>query len=251
MPADYTKKKNAELEELLKARSLPHTGKKADLVARLQQHDAAQKQTAPSKSAAATREEEIDWGDDAAAATTETGAAAIAAGGVGAVTNPTAVPNQKVDVDPSKTDDLKVHPPAPSAESKTEDTTAASTEEPAKPPPDFASGLQQTSVEDELAKRKKRAARFGIQETDEEALKALERAKKFGTDAQAVTGLDQALPERSRKRGRGEEEGRRRDGKRSRVRESGEGKREKAPAAGLSDKDRLAAEARRKRFAVA
>ena len=251
MPTDYTKKKNAELEDLLKARSLPHTGKKADLVARLQQYDAEHKQAASSKPTATAGEDEIDWEDDAAAATTETGAAAIAAGGVGDVANPTAVPNQKVDVDPSKTDDLKVDPPAPTAGSRNADGTTKATAESAKLPPDFTSGIQQTSLDDELAKRKKRAARFGIQETDEEALKALQRAKKFGTDDQAVRGLDQALPERSRKRGREADEGGRRNGKRSRVRAGrGDGKGDKAPGAGPNEKDRRAAEARKKRFAV-
>ncbi|KAL9637876.1 MAG: hypothetical protein Q9164_001932 [Protoblastenia rupestris] len=259
MPTDYTKKKNAELEDLLKARSLPHTGKKADLVARLQLSDAEQSQPASSRPSATTgAEDEIDWEDDAAAASTETGAAAIAAGGVGEVANPTTVPNQKVDVDPSKTKDLKVDPPAPTADSKIKDATTKATEEPTKPPPDFTSGLEQTTLDHELAKRQKRAARFGIQETDEEALKALERAKKFGTDTQAVKGLDQALPERSRKRGRGGEQVERRDGKRSRVRGGGDGsgggekKGDKAPLAARSaEKDRLAAEARKKRFNAA
>lgn len=39
MANDYSKKKNAELEELLKSRSLPHTGKKAELIARLHESD--------------------------------------------------------------------------------------------------------------------------------------------------------------------------------------------------------------------
>lgn len=36
---DYSKKTVAELTEILKSRSLPHTGKKADLVARLNEAD--------------------------------------------------------------------------------------------------------------------------------------------------------------------------------------------------------------------
>jgi SAP domain-containing ribonucleoprotein len=36
---DYGKKTVAELQEILKARSLPHSGKKADLVARLSEAD--------------------------------------------------------------------------------------------------------------------------------------------------------------------------------------------------------------------
>ncbi len=36
---DYAKKTVAELQEILKARSLPHSGKKAELIARLNQAD--------------------------------------------------------------------------------------------------------------------------------------------------------------------------------------------------------------------
>lgn len=93
MAIDYSKKKNVELEELLKGRSLPHTGKKADLVARLQDDDvkkssvtsptsakpatsvkptitaatsiAAATDTKPSTTAPATApEDEIDWDED-------------------------------------------------------------------------------------------------------------------------------------------------------------------------------------------
>lgn len=38
---EYGKKTVAELHEILKGRSLPHAGKKADLVARLQEADKA------------------------------------------------------------------------------------------------------------------------------------------------------------------------------------------------------------------
>lgn len=241
---DYSKKKVDELQELLKARSLPHAGKKADLVARLQQNDT--ELAAITKPAA---EDEIDWEDDAAAAATDTGAAAIAAGGLTQPPNPTAVPNQAVDTDPSKTSDLKVEPPAPDV-----NTT---TTEPSKPAQDFTSGVQATTLDAELEKRQKRAARFGITETNEDALKAIERAKKFGTgsegDKNAVKGLDEALPERRPKRGRGTEGDGERDGKRSRVRgerDGGAGRGGGGSGTGLSQKDRDAAEARKKRFAA-
>ena len=45
---DYAKMKNAELEALLKQRSLPHTGKKAEMVARLQEADKADADKEPS-----------------------------------------------------------------------------------------------------------------------------------------------------------------------------------------------------------
>lgn len=39
--SDYAKKTVAELTEILKGRSLPHSGKKADLIARLEENDKA------------------------------------------------------------------------------------------------------------------------------------------------------------------------------------------------------------------
>ena len=147
------------------------------------------------------------------------------------------------------------------------------------PVPPTAS-LPSTSLDSELAKRKARAARFGLAESSDDALKALERAKRFGTggkeDREGVKGLDEALPERNgrggRKRGREEGEGdgnegrgrgRRRVGGRERVGRGGggggegrqtrqggaqgKGNREKE---GWSAKDAAAAEARKKRFAT-
>jgi SAP domain-containing ribonucleoprotein len=214
---DYSKRTNAELGDLLKARSLPHTGKKAELIARLQEHD-AKEAAANTQGATATKEDEIDWDDDQPAASTAQGAAAIAAGGKGQVPNPTAVPNQVVAEDASKTDDLTVtrkldntanetSTGAPAVAPKTS-TTEETKAEPAKPATDFSSHLPTTSVDDELARRKKRAERFGIKETTDESLKALERAKRFGTvtETDAVKGIDSALPDRplrgERKRGR-------------------------------------------------
>lgn len=282
MAADYSKKKNAELEELLKSRSLPHNGKKAELIARLQEHDAKQSSTAKPTTAttAAGDEDQIDWDDDVPATSAPvvgsepSATAAIAAGGQGQVANPTAVPNQAVDTDPSKTDDLTVDPPAPSADTAADDDLKESgtkAEETPAQPTDFTSGLQSSSVEDEIAKRQKRAARFGIQEDSSDALKALERAKKFGTgseeDKGAVKGLDEALPERVKKergvkRGREEskdarpaskrrESGKRNDGRPTRQARSGSRPQTKRKGAQMNEKDKLAAEARRKRFATA
>ncbi|KAK5154078.1 hypothetical protein LTR04_006061, partial [Oleoguttula sp. CCFEE 6159] len=88
--SDYTKLKNAELETLLKERSLPHTGKKADLVARLQESDSKKVSAETPTTAAASSttlapaEDEIDWDDDdTTKATTAPAAAAVAAGGLG------------------------------------------------------------------------------------------------------------------------------------------------------------------------
>jgi SAP domain-containing ribonucleoprotein len=137
-------------------------------------------------------------------------AATIAAGGKGQVSNPVAVPNQKLDVDPAKTKDLNVTG-GKDASSSTEGAVSAEsvTAKPAPAPPteeapkqDFAIGIKQTDAEKEAEKRAARAKRFGITE-DEEEKKKLERAKKFGTDKEVVVkGLDDALPERRAKRGR-------------------------------------------------
>ncbi|KAL8651087.1 MAG: hypothetical protein Q9210_003453 [Variospora velana] len=311
MSTDYNKKTVADLQEILKSRSLHHTGKKADLIARLQQADKDAALTSKPPTSDLPAEDEIDWDDDAGAAgvatpnvtstdgpalsaTTPAAAAAIAAGGQGQAANPTAVPNQIPTDEPFKTDDITVKAPAEvvedmstAAKTKAADETTNTTEQPAKPPTDYTANIPQTSLDDEIEKRKKRAARFGIvtdgaekdsaKAMSEDAIKALERAKKFGTaDASkpAVKGLDEALPER-KKRGRGAEEdggrgnkrsrGGRRAGnadRRSRSRsksKTGEGKRAVTNGdakstdakAAQKEKDRLAAEARKKRFGAA
>lgn len=89
MAIDYTKKKNFELEVLLKARSLPHTGRKAVLIARLQKYDAE------------NFESESDW-EDEGAMVESTNTAAIIPGGSDQLTKPTAMPKQVVKIDPSK-----------------------------------------------------------------------------------------------------------------------------------------------------
>jgi SAP domain-containing ribonucleoprotein len=304
MTTDYSKKTNAELVEILKSRSLPHTGKKADMVARLQEDDENKAKAGSAPAPTASADDVIDWEDDdvpaaddttAAKPSTEAGAAAIAAGGQGRVANPVAVPNQKLDTDPASTDDLKVESKGavPSAESgalghestegaPAEPATAAPAEE--KPAPDYSMGLPITEMEEELKKRKARAEKFGITEESKaaiaEAEKALERAKRFGTaviptPVAGVKGLDEALPtEKPRKRGRGDDEqasggasrgGKRRDvGGRGKFRGKGRGNGNRnqnqrnegnagktSEQSNFSEKDRLAMEARKKRFATA
>ena len=343
MSTDYAKKKNAELEELLKARSLPHTGKKADLIARLQEDDAKQASSkttskshhsakAGNASSAAATNDDVDRSNDAATAkkpaqqlkaskptstksatsskppttdkpSTSSSATALAAGGLGPVSTPTAVPNQIASTDPAQTNDLTVLPttttndPPPPPQPLTSSDPA--------PAEEFTSHLPPTSLTSELEKRSRRAARFGtlsfssnapptnssdptattqketLQESD--ARRALERAKRFGTTPSAVTALDAALPDRGVKR-KGEHDGDRRGaGKRGRSRPGVQKeplekqKEEEGPTAGnggktaavagagakakeksksekdkeaLREKDRLAAEARRKRFAA-
>ncbi|KAK4994868.1 hypothetical protein LTR66_005192 [Elasticomyces elasticus] len=282
--ADYSKLKNVELETMLKERGLPHTGKKADLVARLHEHDKDQ-----SSSTVKAPEDEIDWDDDAGIApavepedvkqdaenaTSEPAAAAIEAGGIGQVSNPQAVPNQAAAINPATTDDLTVSDPAEKTNAAKTETSAK--EEPAKEktPVDFSSGLATTDLDQEIAKRKARAEKWGTAEKDDEALKVLQRAKKFGT-TETASKLDQALPEkRERKRGRDAEEddgakkrrgggrpnagdnrgGSRRGGGERRgggaERRGGGGEKRGGGGGGrLKESDRAAAEARKKRFA--
>ncbi|BCR89584.1 SAP domain-containing protein [Aspergillus chevalieri] len=298
MAIDYSKKTNAELVEILKSRNLAHTGKKAELVARIQEDDTKNNggEAAP---APATKtdvaDDVIDWEDDEVPAegatkpSTEAGAAAIAAGGKGQVSNPAAVPNQKLDTDPAATDDLKVEAAGGEAgkdaapEQAAEGAAAPAGEEGAaeavqeKPAPNFAKGLPITELEEELKKRKARAEKFGITEESQAAIaqaeKNIERAKRFGTGADVdagvgVKGLDEALPqEKTRKRSRNDEQGgrggKRRNfgGRGNRPRRGGgqggnrnktnNGGSEKPQQMQLSEQDRAALEARKKRFAAA
>lgn len=221
--------KNADLEALLKGRGLPTGGKKADMVERLTKDDDDKKGTGATEIAAAPAaphpEDEIDWDDDEEAITTDaakpatestTGAATTIAnaGGEGQIDNPQAVPNQVADIDPSKTDDLSVNGPG---EQKENASGNAATEDQKEPPPDYTRGLAASSIDAEIEKRKKRAAKFGLNVEDDEGLKKLERAKKFG-ESGALKELDEALPERERNRKRGrdtnDEGGRGRDKRR-------------------------------------
>jgi SAP domain-containing ribonucleoprotein len=250
--SSYSKQKNDELAALCKERGLPHTGKKADLVKRLEDHDANATTAKP-----AGNDDEIDWDDETAtdaakAATTKASANAIAAGGIGEVANPLAVPNQEAAIDPATTNDLTVVAP----EQKVEEA-------------DEASKMAQRSLATEIEKRKARARKFGMPE-DSEEIKALERALRFGaTDLPGL--LNKALPEKSeKKRGREDSE---HDGgirKASRGRKGPGQKATPTTAKGetakptngssgekgghpswMTDKDREAAERRKARFAAA
>lgn len=275
MAQDYSKLKNDELQNLLKQRGLPHTGKKADMVSRLQEDDS--KPTSTDAPAAAAREDEIDWDDDAGeTATTKDAEAAIAAGGQGRVNNPTEVPNQVVAEDPATTDDLTAVPPTEGASATNgsaapADATTIEQQVEEKPAVDFTRGLAMASMEEELTKRAARAKKFGIPDNEaEESLKLLERSKKFGETTEGPKGLNEALPERplgKRRREGGDEGGRggfkRRGGRgaargRGRRGTPGAGSRREdrpVPVKGgdgtwMTDKDRAAAEARKNKFAA-
>lgn len=189
--------KNADLEALLKGRGLPHTGKKAEMVDRLQKDD----EKSSSKPNAGA-EDEIDWDDEVEETT-----AALVAPTEGPVTS-----NEETVVN-AGADDLSVQPATDGGVTST--SADAQTEKPKEPVPSYSKGLAATDLDEEIEKRKKRALKFGIKLEDDEGLKKLERAKKFGAVG-PPQGLDEALPERNRKRGHeaGDEAGgsKRRDG---------------------------------------
>ncbi|KAK5157680.1 hypothetical protein LTR04_005327, partial [Oleoguttula sp. CCFEE 6159] len=129
---------------------------------------------------------------------------------------------------------------------------------------DFTSGLANTTLDEEIEKRRARAKKFGMEESADDALKALERAKKFGGTGEVPKGLNEALPERKeRKRGRGGDDGERGGNKRqsqgrSGGRPSGGRDRRPSPRKGrsggpgwMSEADRAKAEARKAKFATA
>lgn len=184
---------------------------------------------------------------------------------------------------------------APAAtETKTDDAAAApATETPAEKPGRIAaefinkpptaasesSKVTVASLDDEIAKIKKRAERFGQSVDENETLKRLERARKFAVENESGEGdakganqprllknLDQALPERTDRKRRGENNerggkrqrgrGGRNDGRgeRREPREPREPREQQAPKKStiLDDPtEKAKAEARAKRFASA
>lgn len=274
--------KNAELEALLKERSLPHAGKKADMVARLTDHDKSS-----GKSSADAQPKATSMTTATGVTTTassDQAAAAVAAGGISRADNPLSVPNQIQAEDPVKTSDLSVSKDNTTSASTaatstttppvTSTTGGAADAPPVPAAPAFTANLAQTDLDAEIEKRKARAKKFGIVEDNVEATKALERAKKFGTGTAGeqsggavVKGLDQALPERTeRKRGRGAEQGRDDASKRQRGGRGGRGRPDERPrgprrepsgakitgtgSSWMKETDRAAAEARKAKFAA-
>lgn len=246
--AEYSKKTVAELQEILKSRSLPSSGKKADLIARLTE------------------------ADKAAEIATETAEP----------TPPAVAPTQ-----PEATDAPEAQPDAedataPQAAGETTEPVAEERASPATETKIYALNLAASDVDKEMQKRKARAERFKtggqakadaeVTETasaDADALKNLERARRFGTGQTAIGKLDEALPSERERGPRGQKRGGvpeasalddpglkknfDRHGRFAKRRRGGPDKptgvAKPATTAFTSDRDREAAEARKKRFA--
>lgn len=246
--SDYAKKTNKELQEILESRGLPTTGKKADLVARLNEAD--QKAEPSGEQIQHSGRTELTSIADPAPATEDSAAPAENA--------------------------------APAQTAKSVDQTGAATEakvETTEEAKSYALHLAASDIDREMEKRKARAERFntGAQSNadatttetatpDTDALKNLERAKRFGAGQTAIGMLDDALPNergRGKKRGAGAEASALDDpglkknfSKAGRFgnRKRGNGSKptgvvKSTSSAYNSDKDRQAADARKKRFA--
>ncbi|KAI2466723.1 hypothetical protein F4781DRAFT_434126 [Annulohypoxylon bovei var. microspora] len=193
--SDYASLKVPELKKLLQEKSLPVTGNKADLIARLQEHDN------PKSDPARENEDEIDYSDDDVTTTAKSTEPAKPVEPV----EPTPVPTEEKAAEPSTSEPANDTTESATATDKPTETEAT-TEETAKTEAlraDFSAHLPASSVDEEARKRAERAKRFGIVEDDEDKKKTA-RVERFGVDESSLAkGLDSALPEkRAPKRGR-------------------------------------------------
>ncbi|KAI1206268.1 uncharacterized protein F4807DRAFT_463755 [Annulohypoxylon truncatum] len=190
--SDYASLKVPELKKLLQEKSLPVTGNKADLIARLQEHDK------PKAEPARENEDEIDYSDDDVPTATKSTEPAKAA-------EPTPAPAEDKPVESSNSEPTKEATESTATADKPAEPEAISEEtataEALKA--DFSAHLPASNADEEARKRAERAKRFGIVE-DEEDKKKTARVERFGVDQSSLAkGLDSALPEkRAPKRGR-------------------------------------------------
>ncbi|CAJ2508159.1 Uu.00g093450.m01.CDS01 [Anthostomella pinea] len=203
--ADYAALKVPDLKKLLQEKSLQVTGNKADLIARLQEHDKAQEQPKPANVSA--EDDPIDYSDDDEAPATSAKAGEPAK----PAEEPAAAPAEvkvaaPAEPEPAKEDTTDAPAEATDVAAKVDgEATEAKAAPEEAPKTDFSAHLPASIADEEARKRAERAKRFGVVEENNEDKKKAERATRFGVDESAtvVKGLDSALPEkRERKRGR-------------------------------------------------
>ena len=217
--ADYSKMKNVELEALLKERNLTAGGKKAEMVARLQEADAAKptssepaptaQPVSPSKASPSPTSKPVDkseaQNDQHPTNGTEAQATKTTTADAGAIEDKEGI------------DDEAARRKKRANKFGTKDSGDKKDAENPEESSAFGANLAATSLDEEIAKRKKRAEKFGTTEQESDAIRILERQKRFGVGAEAtgeaeadtesgagVNKLDEALSEkkaRGRKRG--------------------------------------------------
>jgi SAP domain-containing ribonucleoprotein len=240
MSTDYSKLKNVELEALLKERSLPHTGKKAEMVQRLKDDDAKKGGSGQDSKATDNDEDQIDWDDDIDNAAPATAGQPIDAKDIidwdddappaaetkeatsvsnGQVSNPAATSNGDVAKDDATAGEANNTNDAKDAAAPAIDGGDKAEPEP-EPTSTFTAGLDSVTEEEERKKREIRAKRW---ESDfkksgryDEIQEKAKRELRFGSTGGISKMLNGALSEeKPRKRGReGKEDGRRGDFKR-------------------------------------
>lgn len=259
---DYAKMKNADLEQLLKERNLPAGGKKADMVARLQEADKQPAApTVPDAKPAGSDAAETAQASTQATKPAEANSNAPANGQSAAVVA-SQKPGEASAEGSEENKKLTKEERAALQEQKKAEREAQREENEKK----YTSGIRHTDIHAEIAQRKKRAEKFGMSAEADEAIKKLERSLKFDTGVEVaadgdkkVSGLDTALPaERERKKRGPGDDGGGRGGKRARGGRAGAdgGSERVASKSGgggsnwMSEADRQAAEKRKSRFAT-
>ncbi|KAF8247022.1 hypothetical protein K440DRAFT_661653 [Wilcoxina mikolae CBS 423.85] len=272
---DYNKLTVPKLREILMSRELSTSGLKTELIARLTAADSSTTATPealpagttptptaePSNSHLPNEEYTVDWSDDTTTKPSTTAApeqtSKPARKSIAALFDSPPKPDASAPA-AAKTGNEPSSPSTVTSESAPTTTTTTA------PTPVFAANLPTTSLDDEITRRKKRAERFGLSAKESDALKALERQKRFGIEEKAATvgGLDDALPEQQRKR-REQQQGGRGGGKRGRFAEggrrrgNGDGNRNgvqtgrvQKNVTSVDPEEKRKAEERRKRFAT-
>lgn len=158
-------------------------------------------------------EDEIDYEDDDIPATLNTKTTTTTTTDANTATSSKASEANKT-TEAAITKEAETAEPAAATKPAAEAATSAPTEEPnektekpANDQPLFSQHLPPTNAKSEAEKRALRAERFGLTvDKESEEAKKKERAERFGLPNDQVAAIDSALPDRPRKRGRGNDD---------------------------------------------